>query len=57
VIAVAHEAGKSDDLRVVPFPNGAVIARLAWRYTPSDVNNRSFGDTIVGRGRAHQHAN
>ncbi len=59
VISVAHEAGKNNDLRVVlgndiaikafrdgklPFPDGAIIARMAWRYTPSAVNNRSFGD-------------
>lgn len=59
VITVAHEAGKNDDLRVVlgndiaikafrsgklPYPDGTIIARMAWRYTPSAVNNRSFGD-------------
>lgn len=59
VISVAHEAGKNHDLRVVlgndvaikafregklPYPDGTVIARMAWRYTPSAVNNRSFGD-------------
>ncbi|MBD5655517.1 MAG: cytochrome P460 family protein, partial [Candidatus Eremiobacteraeota bacterium] len=59
VIAVAHAAGKNNDLRVVlgtdiamkafrdgrlPFPNGTIIARMAWHYTPSAVNNRSFGD-------------
>jgi hypothetical protein len=59
VVTVAHEAGKNNDLRVVlgndlaikafrtgklPFPDGAIIVRMAWRYTPSAVNNRSFGD-------------
>ena len=58
VISVAHEAGKNDDLRVLlgndialkafrdaklPYPDGAIIARMAWRYTPSDVNDQSFG--------------
>src|SRR5580692_11609238 len=47
LISVAHEAGKLDDLRAVlgndiaikayrkgtlPFPDGAIVARLAWKY-------------------------
>src|SRR5580700_6791727 len=47
VISVAHEAGNNNDLRAVlgndvavkayregklPFPDGAIIARLAWSY-------------------------
>jgi len=58
LISVAHEAGKLNDLRAVvgndpaidtyrsgtlPFPNGTVIARLAWAYTPSEENNKAFG--------------
>ena len=58
VISVAHEAGKLDDLRAVlgndlavrayrdgtrPFPDGAIIARLAWRHVPSEENNAVFG--------------
>ena len=58
VISVAHEAGNLDDLRAVlgndvaikayragklPFPDGAIIARLAWKYTPSEENNKAFG--------------
>ena len=58
LISVAHEAGNLDDLRAVlgndiavnayregrqEFPDGAIIARLAWAYTPSDENNRVFG--------------
>jgi hypothetical protein len=58
LISVAHEAGKLDDLRAVlgndvaieayragnaEFPDGAIIARLAWAYTPSDENNKVFG--------------
>ena len=58
LISVAHEAGKLNDLRAVlgndkaikayrggtlPFPDGTIIARLAWAYTPSDENNKAFG--------------
>jgi Cytochrome P460 len=58
VISVAHEAGNNNDLRAVlgndvaikayregklPFPDGAIIARLAWSYTPSEENNKVFG--------------
>lgn len=58
LISVAHEAGDLNDLRAIlgndvaidayrrgtlPFPDGAVIARLAWRYTPSEENDRAFG--------------
>jgi hypothetical protein len=58
LISVAHEAGDLNDLRAIlgnaaavnaartgklPFPDGAIIARLAWRYTPSEDNNRAFG--------------
>jgi hypothetical protein len=58
LVSVAHEAGKLDDLRAVlgndaaiaayragnqEFPDGAIIARLAWGYTPSEENNKVFG--------------
>ena len=58
LISVAHEAGDLDDLRAIlgndvaikayregtlPFPDGAIIARLAWDYVPSDENNKVFG--------------
>src|SRR5580692_5060910 len=58
VISVAHEAGSNNDLRVVlgndiaieayragklPFPDGTMIARLAWSYVPSEQNNKVFG--------------
>ena len=58
VICVAHEAGANNDLRAVlgnepamnayrkgtlPFPDGAVIARLAWVYTSSEANDKVFG--------------
>ena len=58
VISVAHEAGNNNDLRVVlgnvgalkayragklPFPDGAIIARIAWSYVSSEENNKVFG--------------
>jgi hypothetical protein len=58
LISVAHEAGNYDDLRAMlgnavamtafrngtlPFPDGAIIARLAWKYVPSAENNKVFG--------------
>ena len=58
VISVAHEEGNLNDLRALlgndvaikayregklPFPDGTVIARLAWSYVPSEENNKVFG--------------
>jgi hypothetical protein len=58
LISVAHEAGNLNDLRAVlgndkaikayrggtlPFPDGTIIARLAWAYSPSVENNKAFG--------------
>jgi Cytochrome P460 len=58
VVSVAHEAGNNNDLRVVlgndiaikayregklPFPDGAIIARMAWSYVSSEENNKVFG--------------
>lgn len=58
LISVAHEEGNLNDLRAVlgnavaitayrehvrPFPDGTIIARLAWRYLPSEENNKVFG--------------
>ena len=58
LISVAHEEGSLNDLRAVlgndaaikayregklPFPDGAIIARLAWSYVPSEENNKAFG--------------
>jgi len=57
LISVAHEAGKNNDIRAIlgndiavrayreglrPFPDGAVIVRLAWRYEPSARNDAVF---------------
>jgi len=27
----------------LPFPDGTIIARLAWSYVPSEENNKVFG--------------
>ena len=58
LISVAHEAGNNNDIRAIlgndtaikayrekklPFPDGTIIARLAWRYIPSEENNKVFG--------------
>lgn len=58
LISVAHEEGSLNDLRAVlgneiaikayregklPFPDGTIITRLAWTYTPSEDNNKAFG--------------
>jgi hypothetical protein len=59
LISVAREAGDLDDIRAVlgndaainayregktkPFPDGTIIARLAWAYLPSEENNKTFG--------------
>ena len=60
LISVAHEEGKLNDLRGIlgndiaieayragklPFPDGAIIARIAWSYVPSEENNRAFGQS------------
>jgi hypothetical protein len=57
-ISVAREEGQLDDVRAVlgndvavkayregkpSFPDGAVLARLAWSLIPSEENNRAFG--------------
>ena len=58
LISVAHEEGTLNDIRAIlgndvavkayregkiPFPEGAIIARLAWEYLPSEENNKAFG--------------
>ena len=58
LISVAHEEGGLNDLRAVlgnavaveayrkgklPFPDGTIIARLAWSHVPSEENNKAFG--------------
>jgi hypothetical protein len=58
LISVAHEEGSLNDIRAIlgndvtieayrdeklPFPDGTIIARLAWSYVSSEENNRVFG--------------
>jgi Cytochrome P460 len=58
LVSVAHEAGPLNDIRAIlgndlaikayregklPFPDGAIIARIAWAYVPSEENNKIFG--------------
>ena len=59
LISVAREEGKLDDIRAIlgndlainvyreksrPFPDGAIIARLAWSLMTSEENNNAFGN-------------
>jgi Cytochrome P460 len=58
LISVAHEEGDLNDIRAIlgnnaaieafregkpSYPDGAIIARLAWSYVPSEENNKVFG--------------
>ena len=58
LISVAREEGNLDDIRAIlgndvaikayregklQFPDGAIIARLAWSYDSSEENNKVFG--------------
>ena len=58
LISVAREEGELDDVRAIlgndaaidayragtlPFPDGTIIARLAWSLDASEENNRTFG--------------
>jgi hypothetical protein len=58
LISVAHEEGKLNDIRAIlgndvaskayregklPYPDGTIIARLAWSYVSSEENNKVFG--------------
>jgi hypothetical protein len=58
LISVAHEAGKLNDLRAIlgndiaikaaregtlPYPDGTIIARLAWSYDPLEESEKAFG--------------
>ena len=60
LISVAREEGDLDDIRAIlgndiaikayregtlPFPEGTIIARLAWSFVASEENNQSFGRT------------
>src|SRR5436190_20010234 len=58
LISVAHEEGKLNDLRAIlgndvaikasreaklPYPDGTIIARLAWSYDPLEESSKAFG--------------
>lgn len=58
LISVAHEEGTLNDLRAIlgndiainayregklPFPDGTIIARLAWSYDPLEESSKAFG--------------
>ena len=58
LISVAREEGNLNDLRAIlgndvaikayregklPFPDGTIIARLAWSYDPSEESEKAFG--------------
>lgn len=58
LVSVAHEEGDLKDIRAIlgneiaikayregklPFPEGAIVGRIAWRHTPSEENNKVFG--------------
>ncbi len=58
LVSVAHEEGNLNDIRAIlgndpaiaayrdaklPFPDGSIIARIAWSYVPSEENNKVFG--------------
>jgi len=58
LISVAREEGNFEDIRAIlgndvaikayrqgtlPFPDGTIIARIAWSYVPSEENDKIFG--------------
>jgi hypothetical protein len=58
LISVAHEEGNLNDLRAIlgndvaveaaregrlPYPDGTIIARLAWSYDPLEESSEAFG--------------
>ena len=60
LVSVAHEEGQLNDIRAIlgndavikayrekklPFPDGAIVARIAWKYVPSEEFNKVFGRT------------
>jgi hypothetical protein len=61
LVSVAHEEGRLNDIRAIlgndtavkayregklPSPEGSIIARLAWSYTPSVENNKVFARAL-----------
>ena len=58
LVSVAHEEGDLNDIRAIlgndvaikayregtlPFPEGTIIGRIAWKHVPSEENNKAFG--------------
>ena len=58
LISVAREEGELNDIRAIlgndvaikayregtlPFPDGAIIARVSWKYVSSEENDKAFG--------------
>ncbi len=58
LVSVAHEEGSLKDIRAIlgndiainayregklPFPEGTIIGRIAWRHVASEENNKIFG--------------
>jgi hypothetical protein len=67
LVSVAHEEGELKDIRAIlanekgikafreeklPFPEGTIIARIAWDYVPSDENNKIFAEVAKSSGRS-----
>jgi hypothetical protein len=65
LISVAHEEGNLNDLRAIlgndvaikayrdgklPFPDGTIVARLAWNHVSSEENNKSIWPRPIFRG-------
>ena len=66
LVSVAQEKGELNDIRgilgnekamkafregKIPFPEGTIIARVAWDYVPSDENNKAFADFAKTSGK------
>src|SRR5688572_1844457 len=65
LISLAHEEGVLNDIRAIlgndiaikayragelPFPDGTIIARLAWSHVPSEENNKVFALLLKQEG-------
>ncbi len=66
LVSVAQEKGTLNDIRAIlgnekamkafregkiAFPEGTIIARVAWDYVPSDENNKAFADFAKTTGQ------
>jgi len=73
LVSVAHEEGPLTDIRAIlgnekatkafraaklPFPEGTVIARVAWDYVQSEENNKVFDEAAkaIGQNPPGQHS-